>query len=235
MSIYLPGVTFPGKRVTPSDDGAVFAACVSDGLYGGTITTSGTSLLLSPGKIVACGRAIRIASQTDIAMTETSGYARLVLTIDKSKSAAQQVALDVEYQGSETFPALTQNDINGSGTKYQVALCMARLSSSATTILWTCGSAHGKGKGITVQLPAGAANWLNNQHTAYVSGVTANSIVDLMPSLEVQSRLFGDGVTAMYIDNTNGVLTATVIGGQPSTSLSIPVLITELSTEPAGS
>lgn len=71
--------------------------------------------------------------------------------------------------------------------------------------------------------------------TVNLTGVTANSMVDLMPSLEVQSRLFGDGVTAMYIDNTNGVLTATAIGGQPSTSLSIPVLITELSTEPAGS
>lgn len=178
MSIYLPGVTFPSQRVTPSDDGAVFAACVSDGLYGGSITTSGTSLRLTVGKIIACGRVIRIASQTDIAMTQTSGYARLVLTIDQSKSAAQRCALDVEYQASEgAFSALTQNDINNGGTKYQVALCMARLSSSATTILWTCGPAHGKGKGITVQLPAGAANWPNNQHTAYVSGVTANSNV----------------------------------------------------------
>lgn len=176
MSIYLPGVTFPSQRVTPSDDGAVFAACVSDGLYGSTITTSGTSLRLTVGKIVACGRVIRIASQTDIAMTQTSGNARLVLTIDKSKSAAQQVALDVQY-GSDTLTSLTQQDINGSGTKYQVALCMASLSSSSTTILWTCGPAHGKGKGITVQLPAGAANWTNNQHTAYVSGVTANSNV----------------------------------------------------------
>lgn len=176
MSIYLPGVTFPSQRVTPSDDGAVFAACISDGLYGGTITTSGTSLRLTVGKIVACGRVIRIASQTDIAMTQTSGNARLVLTIDKSKSAAEQVALDVQY-GSDTLTSLTQQDINGSGTKYQVALCLAGLSSSATTILWTCGPAHGKGKGITVQLPAGSANWPDNQHTAYVSGVTANSNV----------------------------------------------------------
>lgn len=171
MSIYLPGVTFPSQRVTPSDDGAVFAACISDGLYGGAITTSGTSLRLTPGKIIACGRVIRIASQTDIAMTETSGYARLVLTIDKSKSAAQQRSLDVEYQASEgAFPALTQNDINNGGTKYQVALCMARLSSSATTILWTCGPAHGKGHGVSVLLPANG--WSNNEQTVYVSGAT---------------------------------------------------------------
>lgn len=173
MSIYLPGVTFPGKRVTPSDDGAVFAACVSDGLYGGTITTSGTSLRLTPGKIVACGRVIRIASQTDIAMTETSGNARLVLTIDKSKSAAEQVALDVQY-GNDTLASLTQQDINGSGTKYQVALCMAELSSSATTILWTCGPAHGKGHGIEKQLPA---SWTNNEQTVYVDGITPETNV----------------------------------------------------------
>jgi hypothetical protein len=174
MSIYLPGVTFPSQRVTPSDDGAVFAACVADGLYGGTITTSGTSLRLTVGKIVACGRVIRIASQTDIAMTQTSGPARLVLTIDKSKSAAQQVALDVQY-GSDTLTSLTQQDINGSGTKYQVALCMASLSSSSTTILWTCGPAHGKGHGVQVTLPA---SWdSNNEQTAYVNGVTANTNV----------------------------------------------------------
>lgn len=172
MSIYLPGVTFPSQRVTPSDDGAVFAACVSDGLYGGTITTSGTSLRLTVGKIIACGRVIRIASQTDIAMTQSSGYARLVLTIDLSKSEAQRCALDVEYQSSKAaFSALTQNDINNGGTKYQVAMCMARLSSSATTILWTCGTAHGKGHGVQVTLPTDG--WANNEQTVNVSGVTS--------------------------------------------------------------
>lgn len=172
MSIYLPGVTFPSQRVTPSDDGAVFAACVADGLYGSAITLSGTSLLLSPGKIVACGRVIRIASQRLIAMTESSGNARLVLTIDKSKSAAQQVALDVQY-GSETLTALTQQDINSGGTKYQMALCLYDITHS--TILWTCGPAHGKGHGVQVTLPA---NWdSNNEQTVYVSGVTANTNV----------------------------------------------------------
>lgn len=179
MSIYLPGVTFPSKRVTPSDDGAVFAACVSDGLYGSTITLSGTSLLLSPGKIVACGRVIRIASQQLIAMTESSGNARLVLTIDKSKSAAEQVALDVQY-GNDTLASLTQHDINGSGTKYQMALCLYDITHS--TILWTCGPAHGKGKGIVVTLPY--AGWNNKQQTVYVDGVTAdgNVIVTYTPA-----------------------------------------------------
>lgn len=172
MSIYLPGVTFPSKRVTPSDDGAVFAACVADGLYGSTITLSGTSLLLSVGKIVACGRVIRVPSQQLITMTEASGNARLVLTIDKSKSAAQQVALDVQY-GDDTLASLTQQDINGSGTKYQMDLCLYDITHS--TILWTCGPAHGKGYGVQVTLPA---NWdANNEQTVYVSGVTPTSHV----------------------------------------------------------
>lgn len=167
MSIYLPGVTFPSQRVTPSDDGAVFAACVSDGLYGSTITLSGTSLLLSVGKIIACGRVIRVPSQQLITMTESSGNARLVLTIDKSKSAGEQVALDVQY-GSDTLTSLTQQDINGSGTKYQVALCLYDITHA--TILWDCGPAHGKGHGVSVSLPVNG--WANNEQTVYVSGAT---------------------------------------------------------------
>ena len=68
-----------------------------------------------------------------------------------------------------------------------------------------------------------------------IPGVTPNSMVDPMPGLEIQARLFMDGVTAIYIDNTDGVLTATAVGGIPALPLEMPVLITELSTEPAGS
>lgn len=176
MSVYLTGTTFAGKRVTPSDDGATWAACVHDGLMGSTITINGTSIRLSVGKIIACGRIARVTAQTDFAMANTSGYARLVLTIDLSKSSAQQVALDVEYASSEAgFAGLVQNDVNNGGTKYQAVLCKVALAPSTTTILWQIGPAHGKGYGMTLTLPA---SWdANNEQTVNVPGVTANTYV----------------------------------------------------------
>ena len=68
-----------------------------------------------------------------------------------------------------------------------------------------------------------------------IPGATANSMIDLMPGLDTQAVLFSDGVTAIYIDNDNGVFTVTAVGGKPSAALSMPILVTELSTEPAGS
>lgn len=177
MSTYLTGTTFAGKRVTPSDDGAAWASCVHDGLMGGDITVNGTSLRLSVGKIIACGRIARVTAQTDIATDYSQGaYGRLVLTIDLSKSASQQVALDMEYAASEAgFASLVQNDINNGSTKYQLVLCLAALTASATTILWKIGPAHGKGYGLTVTLPA---SWnASNEQTVKVNGVTANTNV----------------------------------------------------------
>lgn len=68
-----------------------------------------------------------------------------------------------------------------------------------------------------------------------LAGIKANCLVDLMPGLDAQSDILSDGVTAMYIDNTDGVLTAFAYGARPTTALTIPVLVTELSAEPAGS
>lgn len=187
MSIYLPGVQFAGKRITPSDDGSVFASCIADGFHGCDVSVSGTSLRLSVGRIIACGRAVRVASQTDIPMAQTSGFARLVLTLDRSKPDAQQRALDVEYANSEeSFPALVQNDINNGGTKYQVCLCLASLTSSTTTILWKIGPAHGKGLGILVDLPS--AGWSGNSQTVRVNGVHADSniVVTYAPAYKTE-------------------------------------------------
>lgn len=83
-----------------------------------------------------------------------------------------------------------------------------------------------------------AANWEGaDPYTQIITlaGVTANSLVDLMPGLDVQASAISDGVIAMYVDNNNGVLTAVAIGGRPTINLTVPVLVTELSTEPAGS
>lgn len=183
MSIYLSGSTFAEQHVTPADDGAAFASALSDGILTGcAITSVGSTLKVAAGKILACGRVARVAAAQNIPVTgATSGYARLVLTVDLSKTATsttfEQVALDVETANTiGAFSSLTQDDINNGGTKYQMVVCMMELSAAGiSAILWTCGKAHGKGSGVAVQLAANG--WSSNEQTVYVNGVTASSNV----------------------------------------------------------
>ena len=175
MSEYLIPVTFEGQHIAPSDDGALQASGLTDGITSGcTLTKNGASLTIAAGKVVAAGRVARVDNARTFALA-TSGYDRLVLTIDLSKTAEEQVALDIQHSSSQTFPALTQDDINNGGTKYQMELCV--MSSSA--ILWECGRAHSKGYGTQISLPA--SGWANNRQTVNVNGVLAATNVIVTP------------------------------------------------------
>jgi hypothetical protein len=63
--------------------------------------------------------------------------------------------------------------------------------------------------------------------TVALSGITANSKVDLQPSSAILSQLLDDGVLALYIENNAGTLTAYAIGAKPTTALTIQATITE--------
>lgn len=66
-----------------------------------------------------------------------------------------------------------------------------------------------------------------------IPGVNDNCLIDPMPGIDLQARLLGYGISAMYIDNTNGVQTVTVAGAAPTAMLILPVLVTEVSSAPA--
>lgn len=182
MSIYLTPVTFEGKHIEPSADGAAWAACTTDGISSGcALTRSGSSLSIAPGKLIAAGRTARV-DETKTFTLSGSGYDRLVLTIDMTKqNISQRVALDLENsQTLAGFPALVQNDINNAGTKYQFVICIIDIAGAG--IMWQCGRAHSRGYGLQVILAA--AGWSSNQQTVYCNGVTddANVIVSAAPA-----------------------------------------------------
>lgn len=179
MSLYLNGVTFEDCFIRPQEDAALMAAICADGLYGGCqITASGATVKLSAGRIIACGRICIVASELSVPVSGTSGYARLVLTIDRSKSAAQQRAIDVETSTTlEGFAALTQNDINAGESVYQMVLCTVSLGTSGVTgIISTCGAAHGKAAGVLVSLPV--SGWSGNRQTVRCDGATADNLIE---------------------------------------------------------
>lgn len=59
-------------------------------------------------------------------------------------------------------------------------------------------------------------------------GVTANSKIDLQPSSTVLSQLIADGVTALWVQNSNAVLTVYALGAAPKVALSVQCTRTEI-------
>ena len=134
------GVTFAEQKVSPSDDAILMKAILDDGIiYGCGLNYAGFALTMDAGYLLISGRLIHnTAAQTWAIAGATSGYARLVLTIDLSLPSTaddfQQVEASVEYSTtSDGFASLEQSEINVSGVKYQVEICAVSLSSGGIT------------------------------------------------------------------------------------------------------
>ena len=65
--------------------------------------------------------------------------------------------------------------------------------------------------------------------TVTISGrITNQSKVDLQPNAAAIAQLIADGVSALYIDNTSGTLTAYAVGAATTASLSLQCTVTEV-------
>ena len=60
------------------------------------------------------------------------------------------------------------------------------------------------------------------------AGMPANGKVDLQPDYATINQLIDDGVTSLYVENTDGVLTAYATGAAPTAALTIQCTITEV-------
>lgn len=140
MSTDFSGVTFQQQKISPSDDALIRRKLLADGiLYGCDMSYSGTTLTMAAGQLMICGRQIRHpAAQNWAVVDATSGYARLVLTVDLTRTSTKdtfdQVLDTIEYASSlDGFTALETSDINISGTRYQVVLCVVSLGTGGIT------------------------------------------------------------------------------------------------------
>ena len=134
------GITFVKQKVTPSADAIARRAILPDGiLYGCALTYSGYTLTMAPGYLIACGRQIHHPLSENWAVTDAnSGFARLVIDIDLTKTATKeyfdQVDAFVEYASAEDgFADLVQTDINISGNRYQMEACKVSLGPGGIT------------------------------------------------------------------------------------------------------
>ena len=170
MSSNFTGVTFAKQKVAPSDDAIIRRAALSDGILTGcALSYSGSTLTMAAGQLLVCGRQIRHPSSQNWAVVDaTSGYARVVLTIDLTRTASKDVfdqVLDtIEYASSaDGFAALEQADVNASGVRYQVVLAVVSLGTGGITgIVSQLQKSEGSGGGanlfavISVTYPAGS-------------------------------------------------------------------------------
>ena len=149
------GVTFANQTVTPADDALVRRALLGDGILTGCeFSYSGYTLTMRSGALIVCGRQIRHPSAQNWAVVGAkSGYARLVLDIDLTKSSTkelfEQVSTTLEYATDEAgFTELIQEDLNVSGSHYQIALCVVSLGEAGITgIVSQLDAAEGGGGG----------------------------------------------------------------------------------------
>lgn len=158
MSDFFKGVTFANQDVTPVDDAILRRRLISDGvLTGCELTYAGYTLTMASGYLIACGRQIRHPTVENWAISDaTSGYARVLMTIDLTRTATEevfdQINTSIEYATSKDgFSALIQDDVTATGSKYQLALAIVSLGTGGITGIASC-LAHARSYGSNYNL-----------------------------------------------------------------------------------
>lgn len=129
----------------------------------------------------------------------------------------------VEINHTVAAGGITDNELaDGSvvtGKIYDGAVTAAKLSSGAIPFKAS----------VTID-----NSWVGSEspytHAVSVSGytLTANSKVDIQPDAEAIAQLLDDEVSALYIGNNNGTLTAYAVGEKPTASLTLQVTVEEV-------
>lgn len=135
----LTGITFANQKITPSDDGRLYGAMLSDGILTGCgITFAAATLSIAAGSLLIGTRELRTSGETLSVMGATSGYARVIIDIDLTRAATktsfEQAQFQIQYAASlDAFAALEQQDINTAGTHYQAVFCVLSLGTAGIT------------------------------------------------------------------------------------------------------
>lgn len=217
------GIFFDLQTVRARDLGAAFGGILSDGkLSGCALSYSGVNLTIARGYYIAKGRLIEIDSAETLqtATTAANGYGRLRLVIDLSIAASEssftQGKFEWDYASTNSFPALTQNDINdGANTAYQVEICRVSFANSQITgIVSQIGNAGLKVAGVSRLTPSGGtANLTVTDNTEYRFSSAVTSLTLTFPTGNFDCWLrftAGSSITVTLPSS------ATYIGGAPT-------------------
>lgn len=277
--------------VTPTDDAYLYNHIINDsGIFTGVeVTTQGGNIInVSDGRGIILGRNFVVEAQTINATLPTSGSVpgRLLIQIDMANTEAP---ISFVTQAADPLPALVQEDINASGTVYQLPIAtytaqptmISDLQYVAHTISpGTVSSFNGRTGAVTPQtgdytgsqikitgykqatsrqnvtatdtvtqaigkmeykinrafvvkqISLPAASWMGAEspytQTVTISGITANSKVDIQMDATSLGVLIDSGTSAIWMENNNGTITAKVLGEKPSADMTVQVTTTEV-------
>lgn len=201
MSSSIHGINFDNQTVTAKDHGHLFHCIIVDGIMSGCeLSFSGTSLVISPGYLLIGGREMKLTANTTVIVNgATTGFARVLVTIDLTKAATadtfEQADFQIQYANAATgFPALNQEDINSTGTTYQFELCTLALGASGIASIYSsAGSA-------AVRIPIITSDLLGA--SCVITGKIASNAVTngkLATGAVSTDKLADDSVTAAKI------------------------------------
>ncbi|MEG0913711.1 MAG: hypothetical protein RSG53_08900 [Oscillospiraceae bacterium] len=139
----LQGYTFAAQPVSPEADGSLYEYLLEDGrLRGGTITFNGTDIYVAAGILISKGRLMRVPSTISLATVSSyaDGYCRIIVKIDLTQTATEtafeQADFRLEYSATDSWAALTQQDINdGSSSTYEIEYAVVKFANYAVDSL----------------------------------------------------------------------------------------------------
>lgn len=135
------GITFSGQNVTPKNDGGLYQAHNGDGiLWGCSMAISGDDLVIQSGEFIAGGRVCFVDGATNVDLSgrvNNTGYIQVIMNYDMTQGEGSQWYTSFVESATTTFPALTQDDINDTGTLYQLQLAIVQVSGGNLTSIYS--------------------------------------------------------------------------------------------------
>ena len=139
----LNGLTLDKRNNTSVNWRSILKALTAaDGyLTGCDINFTSNTITVGDGYLIACGTVVQNegAETIDATPSVSSGFARLKLVVDLTQEASAsdpaQTYWAVDYSATEPLPALTQEDITGSGSIYEMEVAVFTVSGGNLTAI----------------------------------------------------------------------------------------------------
>lgn len=177
-----------GQNVSPSDDGKLFNRIFTDGLFDAiTITSLGASLVHIPAMYgIMMGREFVTESQDFTVKVPSSSSSSTGYIVVRYNLAEENVISIVSYLGSYTP---TQEDINASGTVYEMVLATYTATNVAVTNIAMVYSIASNVEN-TAKYNVSLANWSSTTTTVdgrkyYTQSLSITKVIDNYPIINI--------------------------------------------------